>query len=31
MWHLGTGFSVGLASAGLMIRLSDLRSLFQPR
>lgn len=31
MWHLGTGFSAGLGSAGLMVGFSDLRGLFQSK
>lgn len=31
MWNLGTWFSVGLGSSGLMVELNDLRGLFQPR
>lgn len=29
MWHLGIWFNAALGSAGLMIRLDDLKELFQ--
>lgn len=29
MWHLGTGTSGGLGSAGVIVKLEDLRGLFQ--
>lgn len=31
MWHLGTCFNGGLGSAGLVVGLSDLTGLFQPK
>lgn len=31
MWDLGTWFSGGLDHAALMVGLSDLRHLFQPK
>lgn len=30
MWHLGTWSSGGFGSAGLTVRLDDLRDVFQP-
>lgn len=31
MWHSGVGFRGGLGSAGLAVKLYDLKGTFQPK